>query len=140
MSDNFGKNLARYCTMPRNCLTLAVSVGCGICRIVLTFSGATFKPSAVATCPMNGTLSRCSCNLSKFNMMFLSSHLFKNACRLVSCSLASLPKIRKSFAITSVPFSPSELVHGLLKNFWCHLYTIRQLFPSESPKWCAECG
>ena len=55
MSASAGRNLCRYCTIPKRRWTLATSVGGGISTIAFIFVGSAQMPLSVAMCPIKGT-------------------------------------------------------------------------------------
>jgi hypothetical protein len=74
-SDKLGINLAKYCTRPRTRLTPATSVGAGISCMARTFSGLTFNPSLLITCPTYWTSGARSSNFDLFTLKFIIPNL-----------------------------------------------------------------
>ena len=80
-SDKLGRNLARYCTIPKNSFNDLTLVGFGMLTIAAIFSGSGANPLSVSTCPINGTDVHLSFTFVGFNF---SLALLRNALRLRS--------------------------------------------------------
>ena len=115
MSDERGKILLKYWTIPKRRCNPATSVCAGISAIAFTPAWSGFSPSSVAACPINGMLNCRKFSLSVFSTRFslYMSHLLRKATRFsswyfVACSMVSpYPTTRKSSATTWTPTRPS---------------------------------
>ena len=65
--DNCGRNLARYCTMPRSCCNDLTFDGVSILVMAQTLVGSGARPLSVNRWPMNGTELSCNVTLSRFS-------------------------------------------------------------------------
>ena len=113
--DKLGRNLERYCTMPRNSCNALTLVGVGMLTIAAVFSGSGASPLSVSRCPIKGTDEHLNFTLVGFNFKPFSLALLRNALKLrswlasASSVVLPIPQTKKSSAITSTLCKPSTI-------------------------------
>lgn len=111
-SDKFGVNYNRYYTMPKNSISAALSCGCGMSIMALTFSWSSFRPSHSKYVWRIVSLSfwiYTGLYTGLFNLRLMLPILSRTCLSLLSCCYLSVPQTKISLMTFTTPSKSSSL-------------------------------